>query len=242
MKWSIRIKDLIKRLIFKFIKPEQHLIYNSFSQAGEDSILNFLFVQKKITKISYLEIGSSYPDHLNNTYKFYLEGSKGVLVEADPEMIPRIKKMRPRDKVLNLGVGPVEIDAADFFIFKIQGYNTFSREDAKLRESIGLQKIIKTRKINVTTLQSVIKNHFDSCPDFLSIDIEGLDEQVLRSLNYKLYPIPVICAETCSYSESHIKTKNQSLIQFMLDNGYFVYADTYINTIFVNEKWFQSVN
>jgi len=52
------------------------------------------------------------------------------------------------------------------------------------------------------------------------------------------YPIPVICVESCDYSETHIKPKDNQIIEFLTSIGYEVYADTYINTIFVNRKWF----
>ena len=78
--------------------------------------------------------------------------------------------------------------------------------------------------------------------DFLSIDIEGLDLDVLKSLDYEKYSIPVICAETCTFSETHIKPKDKSIEDFMLTKGYFLYADTYVNSIFVNENWFNSID
>ena len=65
-----------------------------------------------------------------------------------------------------------------------------------------------------------------------------MDLLVLQSLNFDEYPIPVICAETCTYSENYIKPKDLRISEFMRGKGYFVYADTYINTIFVNSKWF----
>ena len=72
----------------------------------------------------------------------------------------------------------------------------------------------------------------------LSLDIEGLDLEVLKSLDFEKYPIPVICVETCTYSENHIRPKDKTILEFVMSKGYEVYADTYINTIFVNKAWF----
>ena len=69
-----------------------------------------------------------------------------------------------------------------------------------------------------------------------------MDYEVLKSLDYNKYPIPVICAETCAFSETHIKPKERMIEDLMLSKGYLVYADTYINTIFVNEKWFNTIS
>jgi hypothetical protein len=93
-------------------------------------------------------------------------------------------------------------------------------------------------KIKVQTVNTFIADHFPSFPDLLSIDIEGMDLAVLKTLDFERYPIPAICVETCTYSEDHIKPKDYSIQDYMLKQGYFIYADTYINTVFVNSKWF----
>jgi len=222
----------------------------SYSQAGEDAIVRFLFFDKGINPITYLDIGTNEPDANNNTYLFYRNGSRGVCVEADVTLIKKIKKIRPRDKVLNYGVAvgdqskgsgpqdPVNGQLADFYIFDVKGLNTFDKEEAIRREAFGTYKIADVVKVQLISINELISGYFDRCPDFLSLDIEGLDLEVLRSLNYAAYPIPVICVETCQYSENHIRPKDSSIADFLGQQGYEIYADTYINTIFVNREWF----
>jgi hypothetical protein len=72
----------------------------------------------------------------------------------------------------------------------------------------------------------------------LSIDIEGLDLAVLKTMDYDKYPIPVICVETAVFSINHIRSKNFEIQEFFFARDYFIYADTYMNTIFVNKNWF----
>jgi len=93
-------------------------------------------------------------------------------------------------------------------------------------------------KVPLININKIIKENFTAFPDFLSIDIEGLDLDVLKSLDFDQFPIPVICVETCTYSEDHIRPKDYSIAEFVISKGYEVYADTYINTIFVNKDWF----
>jgi hypothetical protein len=71
-----KIKDLFK-------KKEQENKANAFekvsySQCGEDILIDFVFKQLKIENPSYLDIGAHHPFHLNNTYYFYKNGSSGV--------------------------------------------------------------------------------------------------------------------------------------------------------------------
>jgi len=216
--------------------------YLSWSQCGEDVILRCLFNDKKMKRISYLDIGASTPDSGNNTFLFYSGGSRGVCVEANSALIPKLKKIRPKDKILNVGVAVSDEKDADFFVFDCEGMSTFDKEEAGKREASGRYKIIKTVKVSLITANQLIRENFSSIPDLLSIDIEGIDLTVLRTLNLKALPIPVICVETCAYSENYIRPKNVEIMQYLTCQGYEIYADTYINTIFVNSKWFYGRN
>jgi Methyltransferase FkbM domain len=234
------VKKAIKRVVFNFIKPPIHYERNCYSQAGEDVIVNFLFEGKKIRTPSYLELGVFLPDWHSNTYLFYQKGSRGVLVEADETLIPNIAIVRPLDKLLNIGVGIKDDEFANFYIFDDPALNTFSKDEADSREKYGTHKIMKVSVLPLRSINAIISENFSSYPDYLSIDLEGLDFSILKTLDFEKYPIPVICVETCRYSENYIKTKNKEIINFMSLNDYFVYGDTYINTIFVNNKWFYS--
>jgi FkbM family methyltransferase len=233
----------IKKTILKIAHPIIPHLYcrKSYSQAGEDVVIDYLLQSTYINKPTYLDVGSNHPVLGNNTYFFYKKGGKGVLVEPDETIIPLIRKIRPRDKFLNIGVGLSNQKESDFYIFEISGLSTFSKEEAVYRGTQGNYKIIKVSKVQLKLINEIIAENFDSFPDFLSIDIEGLDLAVLKTLDFIKYPIPIICAETCTYSENHIKPKDNTIVDFMISKGYFVYADTYVNTIFVNSKWFNSI-
>lgn len=234
----IQLKEKIKKRIYSVIPPP--FVPKSFSQAGEDAVLRFLFDDKRIRQISYLDVGTNDPSQGNNTYLFYTLGSRGVCVEADKSLIPRIKEVRSKDKILNVGVSIEGEKEADFYIFESKGINTFDKVEAKKRESFGTFKITEVVKVPLLDINTIIKNNFNTYPDLLSIDIEGLDLPVLKTLDFEKYPISAICVETCVYSENHIRPKDKTIEKFMLTKGYEVYADTYINTIFVNKEWFYS--
>ncbi|MFM7855629.1 MAG: FkbM family methyltransferase, partial [Flammeovirgaceae bacterium] len=186
-------KSHIKKIIFKFLKIPTNYIYNSYSQAGEDCILYFLFQDKKIESISYLDIGTNVPNFGNNTYLFYTRGSKGVCVEADLTLISEINKVRPKDVVLNLGVSVLNKHEATFYIFDEPSINTFDEEEANKRERFGTYKIVDRRIVKLVMINQIIKENFSSYPDLLSLDVESLDFEVLKSLDWDSYPIPVLC-------------------------------------------------
>jgi FkbM family methyltransferase len=228
MKAIIRILRKIKYILTK----------TSFSQSGEDAIVRFLFNSFGKKSIEYLDLGTNTPDLGNNTYYFYKNGGKGVCVEADINLINKIKSIRSRDVVINAGVSVSENKFATFYLLSESALNTFNEEEAIQRSKSGKYQIINKIQVPLKKINDIIIENFVKYPDFLSIDIEGLDFEVLSTLNFDVYPIPVICVETCCYSESYKKIKDNRIIDLMLSNGYMIYADTYINTIFVNKNWF----
>ena len=229
-------KNLIKKSVFSVIKPP--VKPTSYSQAGEDAVLNNLFKDYGKRDITYLDLGTNHPMRGNNTYKFYLKGSTGVCVEADATLVDSIKKERPKDKVIHAGVSVSDTSTADFYIFDRPAYNTFEKEEADARIAQGVLKLMRVDRVPLITVNKLIGENFSLYPDLISIDIEGLDLEVLKTLDFDKYPVPAICAETCTYSTNHVRPKDTSIIEFMLSKDYKVYADTYINTIFVNRSWF----
>jgi FkbM family methyltransferase len=216
-----------------FSKPAGKL---SYAQCGEDVIVDFIFETLfRISRPSYLDIGAHHPTNLSNTYCFYRKGGQGVCVEADPVLCAEIKRQRPRDVCLNIGVGVTEETSADFFIMSCKTLNTFSRHEAERYQSYGSHKIQTVIKVPLVPINRVIAEHFDVCPNFISIDVEGLDAAIIRSFDFELYRPEVVCVETITYSEDKSEEKIIEIIEMMAAKNYLVFADTYINTIFIDK-------
>ena len=169
---------MIKDFTYSIIPPPN--VPASYSQAGEDAILRFLLGDKKVGQISYLDIGTNSPDFGNNTYLFYRSGSTGVCVEADRSLIPNIASIRPRDKILNVGVSIGAATEADFYVFDVKGISTFDKAEADKRAASGHLKLTEIAKVKLVDINSILRDNFVRCPDLLSIDIEGLDLAVLE--------------------------------------------------------------
>ncbi len=159
----------------------------SFAQQGEDLILyNLLCHDLKIQAPTYLDIGAGDPVLCNNTYALYLTGSRGVLVEPNPMLVREAQGGPPRRRCHGCGVGLKETTAADYFV--IRGHwplNTFSPEAvAEIRKQSAADPVEKRDQDAAHPDQPLIDDHFGSAPDLLSIDIEGLDLAVLRTMDF----------------------------------------------------------
>jgi FkbM family methyltransferase len=206
----------------------------SYSFLGDDLIVNYLFNSLGIEKPTYLEIGTNDPIVGNNTYLFYSKGCKGVCIEPNIAFYKEITKKRPRDIVLNIGIGFSDNDSAIFYVFPNQfnGWNTFSEKDARKKE---LESGSKASEVIVPlkTINEIITKHFaESTPNFISLDAEGVDLDILQSLDFYRFQPDVICVETLSFSTKNLGEKSRDIIDFVQSKGYFIYADTHVNTIF----------
>jgi FkbM family methyltransferase len=215
---------------------------HSYSQAGEDLIVDFVASAMRIDEVTYLDIGAHHPNQFSNTYLFYKRGFQGVLVEPDPELMASIRRARPRDTCIEAGVGIQSATDARFFVMSTRTLNTFSEQEAKRYEAMGTQRIEKIISVPMLRLDDILADRFrDREPTLVSIDVEGLDFEVLSTLDLKKHRPPIICMETLQYSETRDEVKDTRIARLMSDNDYFAYGDTYINTIFVDRiRWQRS--
>lgn len=212
----------------------------TFSQTGEDSVVAFLFGELRMPKPSYLDIGAYHPFELSNTAAFYAAGSRGINVEPDPASYRLFTEHRLGDVNLNVGCSDVA-GHLTFYTMSVPTLSTFSRASAEeaIRASNGRLLITATSKVPVRTVADILAREGGGrCPDFLSLDVEGLDLAILRSLPDWPSTPTVICVETITYSETGRGQKIDEIAQVLDEHGYMQFADTYINSIFViRDRW-----
>lgn len=205
-----------------------------YSQRGEDIIVLNIFQHMKIDKPSYLDLGAHHPYHINNTQLFYMRGSRGINVEPNPNLIEAFHTHRSGDTNLCVGVGP-ERGELDFYMSDpMSGRNSFMRE-------LALEGVTEVSKIQVPVVlvSDIIRDYAGGVfPDFLSVDIEGFDYAVLKSIDYQLIRGPrVICVEMFSGLKGQMD--NTKEIKRCLNPCYFFHSQVGANGIFVhrNYKW-----
>lgn len=238
MKW--------RRLFGKFLSGAfivKGKVHPSFSQAGEDQVIRYLVNDcLQLNKPSYLEIGTHHPVFGNNTYYFYLRGSRGVCIEPDPRFKKLNRRYRSKDVFIQAGIGLRNDKHSDFYVFpkEYSGWNTFSKEEANKRkaETAIAYEVIQCELV---TINDVIGTYFTATPNIVSIDVEGLDLDILQSLDFDKYRPDIICVESITFSNSNEQQKISEIANFMKGKNYFVFADTYVNTIFCRAEAFKKI-
>jgi FkbM family methyltransferase len=215
----------IKKVLLKYLPVNYFAYSKSYSQDGEDMILKAIYEQKKGYKGFFVDVGAHHPVRYSNTNYFYKRGWKGINIEPTPSAIGAFNTFRKRDINLNIGIGP-EKTKLKFYCFNEPALNSFSEEVSKrIDAESGKYKIIKELDIDVLPLGDVLDLHLpaNTTIDFLSIDVEGLDYQVLRSNNWDKYKPSVILVE----ENVNVDDLNHSPIyKFLKDKGYTFFAKT----------------
>jgi FkbM family methyltransferase len=208
----------------------------SYSQSGEDLIVDYIFKVRGLDNVSYLDIGANHPCYLNNTYIFYLKGSKGVNIEPNPKMIERFHNQRPNDVSIAAGAAPVKGELT-YYELDSPELNTFSKEHALHMQEKG-HTIHRETILPVITINYIIETYFNNIsPNVLFIDTEGMDFDLVNSIDFTKYQPEVLCVESVSYELDGSGEKDTKLIDLILSKGYMLYADTNINSIFVRKDF-----
>jgi FkbM family methyltransferase len=207
----------------------------SFSQAGEDLSVRFILYHRGIAKMTYLDIGANDPIELNNTYFFYRAGYRGVLVEPNPAFGERLKSVRPNDTTLVAGIGVTADREADFYVLSSPALSTFSKEQAEqaaksLPGNAAIKEVIKVPLLNIN---NVMELHFGGAPTFVSIDTEGMDLPILKTIDFDRFRPKIICAETLAVGTTKVIPE---IAEFMATQGYVVRGGSLVNTIFIDSK------
>lgn len=162
---------------------------HSYSSLHEDNVLDWLTGYKNYG--TYIDIGANHPNHTNNTKLFYERGWRGINIEPDLKGYNLFNKHRPEDINIRGAIG--EGVMTYFQDEKTSAGNTFN---ANLAEARGFTK---KSEMQLTPLREIFeKNNLESV-DFISIDVEGFEDSVLRSNDWDKYGAKVICLEGYRY-------------------------------------------
>ena len=226
----------LNNLFYKSLKNKLKNYYHhsfsmcSYSQEGEDLILNRLFEggQEKSTGF-YIDIGAHHPFRFSNTYFFYRKGWSGINMDATPGSMKLFNKFRPRDINLEVAIFD-EMLTLPYHIFREPALNTFSKE---LAVSYIAHGEILDKEILIPTfpLSQILEDHIapSQAIDFMNIDVEGHDFQALKSNNWQKYQPKFLLIESLGVDLADI-LKSQ-LVTYLEDKNYQFIAKT-INTLF----------
>lgn len=205
-------------------------IGETYSQCYEDVILDSLLraymKTNTVAGLVFVEIGANHPVCTSSSFLFKCKyGMKTYLVEANPKLIPALQKFRPGDEVIHAAVVNHSQPTVDFYI---SANNETSSLDDRFVDTRtpGIEE-----KITVPTIRAdEILDRVDAeATVLLSVDVEGLDLQILQDINFTKHRPVFIIVEP---SEDYQPGSTVAIIDFLASVNYNLVAETDVNLIF----------
>ena len=223
----MNIKSLINKILRKDPNMEPNFCY---SQNGEDLILNRLIGDKK--KGFYIDVGAHHPIRFSNTHFFYNKGWNGINIDAMPGSMKLFENIRKRDINLETGVG-FKKETLRYYQFNEPALNTFEPMEVNKKKNTNY-KLINSLNLKVDRLENILEKYLkvDQEIDFLNVDVEGKDKEVLLSNNWQKYRPNFILVETLN--QRNLDFKDCKINKYLKNKGYSIINKAFDTCIFTN--------
>ena len=206
--------------ILQYIKNYLNLIQKKFiskkyfySYAGIDLLVSDIF--KNINNGIYIDVGAQHPIKNNNTYLLNKKGWKGINIDLDQKNIDLFNIARRNDLNIVAAVDSKINERNLYFYHDKSPINTLSKNLSDYNKAV----VKEIKHIKTTTLDIILKNSTfkDSSIDFLSIDVEGFELEVIKGLNLNIYRPKIIVVEFLDLKTKKLEIKNLN-IERVLDS------------------------
>lgn len=194
----------------------------SYAQNREDIILDAFFPD--IENGFYVDIGANHPVSHSVTKLFYDKGWRGINVEPNIDLYSLIVKDRPKDINVNKGVG----DKAGKLLFRIYhspdnlaGLSTFSKEmvEQYTIEGGDFTKLHEDVEVDIITLKELFDEQKVDSINFLKVDVEGFEYEVLNGNDWKKYRPELICIESNHINKNWRPTLEKNAYKNVFNDG-----------------------
>lgn len=203
----------------------------SYSQEGEDRVLSRFLEGRKAG--FYVDVGAHHPIRFSNTFLFYERGWRGINIEPSPNAIGQFNQKRRRDINVEKGVGETPAELT-YYMFDDPALNTFDKALMQERETQTPYRVVGTTRVMVERLETLLRENLPQGQmiDFMSVDVEGFDLQVLHSNDWRRYRPEFVLVEALDFK---LDSASQHPVHiFMSGIGYELAAKT-LNTLFYRE-------
>lgn len=144
-------------------------VRKSYGQFGEDAVIQAIL---KNTKGTYVDVGAYDPVLYSNTFALYQRGWSGYVIDPNVSKKDAFDFYRPRDTFIWAGVG--EADVRRYYQFEDPAYNSFERPEGSISSTL----------VPIRPLEDFMSADVQ----FLNIDVEGMDLDVLKSYSWTHRP------------------------------------------------------
>jgi FkbM family methyltransferase len=178
----------------------------------------------------YVDVGAGHPVYDNVSFLFYLAGWRGIAVEPNPALAALARAVRPRDVLYEGLAGTAPGEATLYLQREFHGLSTTIPEQAEIAEKELGQSAEPLRR-PVTTLGQLCAAHAPARIDFLKIDVEGAETDVLRGADFTRFRPQVIVIE--AYKPITMEPAYDAWEPLLAAHGYATAWDDELNRYYV---------
>tara|TARA_B100001123_G_C15103811_1_gene944652 strand:- start:209 stop:919 length:711 start_codon:yes stop_codon:yes gene_type:complete len=203
-------------------------IRTHFSQFGEDIVLKEL-LKPSVKDGFYIDVGCYHPKKHSNTYALHKKGWSGINIDLEEDKILLFNICRPNDHnvVCPISDIPEKVKIRRFSRFGLG--STISNDQATASE----EEVYDEWETESQTLHQVINNspYKERQVDLLTIDAEGMDYRILKSIDFSVLKPSIILIEAYSLNIEEILASETYLL--LVSNGYVMRSWTFYTLFFV---------
>ena len=204
------------------LKPFFHKDKESYSDFNEDVIIYGILGSKDIR---YIDIGAGHPIIGSNTYYFYKKGCTGITVEPIKFHYILHKLFRKNDIQVNKLISNNHTKTK-FYEFSPTQYSTISESQYSQIYSMGMRER-KSYYLESISINDILQS-FTNSNYFMSIDVEGFDSEIIKSINWsRNFKPSVIVFEIIKNEEDRLLVDS-----ILINNGYKLARKTINNNIY----------
>jgi len=220
MKLKIFLKNLYNKVHILhnlFVKEKVFFNKRTYSSDGVDLFISKYF--RNNLKGFYVDVGCYHPTRANNTYLLYKKGWKGINIDVSKFSIDLFNFWRTKDINISRAITNQNGFSKLYYQKDFSLLSTLDKKQAKL----SFQGKFKEKLIKCSTLTTAINEtiYKKKKIDFLNIDAEANDFNILKSLDFKIYRPTCICIEDTSLHYKNIDNiKKSKIYNFLIKFNY----------------------
>ncbi len=221
------------------LKKKFNCYKRSYSFGSVDLLINYYFKNKK--KGIYLDVGCQHPVSNNNTYLLFKKGWSGINIDLDQKSIELFNLVRKNDINLNTAVSSSVTEKKLFFYHDKSAINTLDEDVSNFQSA----KVKEIRNVKTNTLNNILNENNIKKIDYLNIDVEGHEIDVLNGFDIKKYSPEIVSIEYLDLKMKRLEFKNNDLknvvnseiYKYMDSNGFSLINWNHADLIFINNNF-----